>query len=214
MSSNYDYNEQFKERLKALPFLAGLFAIIFLINKGIWSLDKVIVMYFFIAFIPIKFIAFIFRGWQLWFREGNKIGLVLLLLIFLFGALIFDFEIVPKLLAYGIGSETQGHVSDFIITAKSHFVVYEFAVNDLIFKKQQIVSFSYFKNLSIGAAVNINYLKNNPQISFLNDFAYLKFETMGTLFLGVGLFASLYVTEIKDKITSMINSSHHFRKPA
>jgi hypothetical protein len=214
MLTNYDYSEQFKDRLKALPFLAGLFAIIFLINKGIWSLDKVIVMYFFIALIPIKFFALIFRGWQLWFRESKKIGLLLILLIFLFGAFIFDFEIVPKLLAYGIGSETQGNVTDFIVTTKSHFVVYEFVANDSVFKKQQIVSLSYFKTLSIGVAVKINYLKDNPHISFLSDFAYLNFQTMGSLFLGVGLFASLYATEIKGRIISVINSSRHFRKPA
>jgi hypothetical protein len=214
MPKNYDYNEQFKDRLKALPFWAGLFAIVFLINKGIWALDKVIVMYLFIAFVLIKFFAIIFRGWQLWVRESKKIGFLLLLLLILFGAFILDFEVVPKLLAYGSGSETQGHVTDFIVTTKSHFVVYEFAVKDLVFKKQQIVSISYFKTLSIGEAVKINYLKDNPQISFLADFDHLKFETTGTLFLGFGLFASLYATEIKDKITSVIKSGLHFRKPA
>jgi hypothetical protein len=93
-------------------------------------------------------------------------------------------------------------------------VVYEFVANDSVFKKQQIVSLSYFKTLSIGVAVKINYLKDNPHISFLSDFAYLNFQTMGSLFLGVGLFASLYATEIKGRIISVINSSRHFRKPA
>lgn len=214
MSTNHDYNEQFKDRIKSLPLFAGLFAIVFLVNKGIWTLDKVAIMYLFIVFIPIKFFAFTFRGWQLWTRESKKIGLLLILLIFLFGAFILDFEIVPKLLAYGIGTETQGKVIDFIVTTKSHFVVYEFGVNDLVFKKQQIVSLSYFKTLSVGTSVNMYYLKGNPKISFLADFDELKFETTGTLFLSFGLFASLYATEIKDKITSVMNSGLHFRKPA
>ncbi len=214
MPTNYDYNEQFKDRLKALPFFVGLFIIVFFINKGIWALDKISVMYFFIAFVPIKFFAFIFRGWQMWTPESKKGSLLFILLMFLFAAFILDFEAVPKLLTYGLGAETQGNVTDFIVTTNSHFVVYEFTVNDLVFKRQQIVSISYFKSLSVGAVVTINYLKDNPQISFLVDLNHLKFETAGTLFLGFGLFASLYATEIKDKLTSVINSGFHSRKPA
>ena len=214
MPTNYDYNEQFKDRLKALPLWAGLFAIVFLINKGIWSLDKVVVMCLFIAFVPIKFFAIVLRCLQLWIRENKKIGLLLLFLLFIVSAFIFDFETVPKLLAYGLGAETLGKVTDFIITTKSHFVVYEFSINDVVFRKQQIVSMSYFNTLKVGAMVTINYLQDNPEISFLADLDNLKFETMGTLFLGFGIFASLYATEIKDKITSVINSGFQFRKPA
>jgi hypothetical protein len=211
-----DYNEQFKDRLRALPFLAGLFAIVFLINTGLWTLDKVVVMYLFIAFVPIKFFAILFRGWQLWIREDKKIGLVLIFLLLLFSAFIFDFDIVPKLLVYGSGVETQGNATELIVTniKKSHFVVYEFSVNNDIYKKQQLVSVSYFETVNPGAEVSVYYLQQNPNVSFLADLDYLKFGTMETLFLGFGVFASLYATEIKDKITLIINSGVRFRKPA
>ncbi len=214
MPTSYNYNEQFKDRLKALPLCAGLFGVVFFLNKSIWALDKVIIMYLFIAFVPIKFFAIVFRSLQLWFRENKKIGLLFFFLLVIASSLILDFEIIPKLLAYGLGVETQGKVADFVVTTKSHFVVYEFSVNNVVLKKQQIVSLSYFKTLKIGASVTINYLQNNPKVSFLADLDYLKFDTMGTLFLGFGMFASLYANEIKDKITLIINSGLHLRKPA
>lgn len=214
MQTKYDYSEQFKDRLKALPLWAILLGIVFVLNKGIWTLDKVIVTYLFVAFVPIKFFAIVFRSLQLWFRENKKISLLFVFLLILVSAFIFDFETVPKLLAYGLGVETQGNVADFVITTKSHFVVYEFSVNNVVFKKQQIVSMSYFKTLKIGATVTINYLQNNPKVSFLADLDNLKFETMGTLFLGFGMLASLYANEIKDKITLVINRGLHSIKPA
>lgn len=214
MQTKYDYSEQFKDRLKALPLWAILLGIVFVLNKGIWTLDKVIVTYVFVAFVPIKFFAIVFRSLQLWFRENKKISLLFVFLLILVSAFIFDFETVPKLLAYGLGVETQGNVADFVITIKSHFVVYEFSVNNVVFKKQQIVSMSYFKTLKIGATVTINYLQNNPKVSFLADLDNLKFETMGTLFLGFGMLASLYANEIKDKITLVINRGLHSIKPA
>ena len=65
MQSNYDYNEQFKDRLKSLPFLAVLFLIAFFVNMGIWIFDKNIVMYMFVAFVSLKFFAIALRCLQL-----------------------------------------------------------------------------------------------------------------------------------------------------
>ena len=218
MQSNYDYNEQFKDRLKSLPFLAVLFLIAFFVNRVIWIFDKYIVMYIFVAFVSLKFFAIALRCLQLWTQDNQdnkKFVLLLLFLFILLSAFIFDFEIIPKLLAYGSGIETQGSVVELFVTdiKNSHFVVYEFSVDNEVFQKQQLVSASFFQTVHSGSTVSINYLQQNPKVSFLLDLNRLKFGTTGSLFLGFGIFASLYVNEIKDKITLVINNSLHFRKP-
>lgn len=212
--NNDAFGEAFKERLRALPFLALLFAIIFAINKGLWGLDKISVMWLIVALVPIKLFVIVLRSWQLWVREGKEIIFLLLFILFLFSAFIFDFETVPKLLAYGLGRETQGKVVEFIVTTKSHFVVYEFSANNVVFRKQQVVSISYFEALKPGSTVLINYLPNNPRVAFLADLDHLKFETMLSIFLGFGIISSLYAAEIKEKVATIINSSLKFRKPA
>lgn len=212
--NNDAFGEAFKERLRALPFLALLFAIIFAINKGLWVLDKISVMWLIVALVPIKLFVIVLRSWQLWVREGKKIIFLLLFILPLLSAFIFDFETVPKLLAHGLGRETQGKVVEFIVTTKSHFVVYEFSANNVVFRKRQIVSISYFEALKPGSTVLINYLPNNPRVAFLADLDHLKFETMLSIFLGFGIISSLYATEIKEKVATIINSSLKFRKPA
>jgi len=216
MQSNYDYNEQFKDRLKSLPFLAVLFLIAFFVNRVIWIFDKYIVMYIFVAFVSLKFFAIALRCLQLWTQDNKKFVLLLLFLFILLSAFIFDFEIIPKLLAYGSGIETQGSVVELFVTDinNSHFVVYEFSVDNEVFQKQQLVSASFFQTVHSGSTVSINYLQQNPKVSFLLDLNRLKFGTTGSLFLGFGIFASLYVNEIKDKINSIIKKRSIFKKPA
>ena len=149
MPSNYDYNEQFRDRLKSLPFLAVLFLIVFFINKSIWALDKSIVLYIFVALVPLKFFVITFRSLQLWIRDGKKFVLLLLFSFILLSAFIFDFEIIPELFAYGSGIETQGSVVESFVTdiKKSHFIVYKFSVDNETFKKQQLVSASFFQGI-------------------------------------------------------------------
>ncbi len=216
MPSNYDYNEQFRDRLKSLPFLVVLFLIVFFINKGIWIFDKSIVMYIFVALVPLKFFVIILRCLQLWIRDNKKFVLLLLYSFILLSAFIFDFEIIPKLLAYGSGIETQGNVVELFVTdiKKSHFIVYEFSVDNKVFKKQQLVSASFFQTVHSGSEVSINYLQQNPKVSFLTDLNRLKFGTAGTLFLGIGMLASLYTNEIEDKINLIIKRRSVSRKPA
>jgi hypothetical protein len=216
MPSSYDYNEQFKDRLKSLPFLAVLFLIVFFVNMGIWTFDKYIVMYMFAAFVSLKFFAIALRCLQLWIRDGKKFVLLLLFSFILLSAFIFDFEIIPNLLAYGSGIETQGSVVESFVTdiKKSHFIVYEFSVDNEIFKKQQLVSASFFQTVQPGSIVSINYLRQNPKVSFLTDLNRLKFGTAGTLFLGFGIFASLYTNEIEDKINLIIKRRSISQKTA
>ena len=201
---NKDFTEAFKFRLMAIPFIIVFCSIAYGINKGLWSLDKIIVMSLVMALVPIKFLVIIMRYWQVWLRENKNIVFLLFLPIVLLLAFLFDFETVPKLLTYSIGAETQGHVVNFIVTnTKTRFVIYEFPINDVVFKKQQIVSMSYYETLRPGAVVTIDYLQNNPKVSFLADLDYLKFETMSSLFLVFCIIASLYVSEIEEKLTSI-----------
>ncbi len=199
-----------------MPFWAVLFLIVFLINKSIWALDKSIVLYIFAALVPLKFFVITLRSLQLWIRDGKKFALLLLFSFILLSAFIFDFEIIPKLLAYGSGIETQGSVVESFVTdiKKSHFIVYEFSVDNETFKKQQLVSVSFFQTVQPGSIVSINYLRQNPKVSFLTDLNSLKFGTAGAFFLGFGMLASLYINEIEDKINLIIKRWSISQKPA
>ena len=211
---NDDFSKAFIERLKILPFVIAVFALAYLVNKGLWTLDTIIILAVIVALIPIKLGLIVFGVIQLWRVESKKIILLLFLPIFLVLGFLFDFETVPELWAYRFGIETQGKTVELINTSKSHFVRYEYSVGNVSFRKQQDTSVPYFGPLSPGSVVNVKYIPDNPKISFLVDVEYLKNQTTFTFFMGFGIMVAIFASKIQEKVISLFKDGFGLQKPA
>ncbi len=211
---NDDYSKVFIERLKVLPFVIAVFAIAYSVNKGLWTLDTIVILAVIIALIPAKLGLIVFGVIQLWRVESKKVILLLFLPIFLVLGFLFDFGTVPELWAYRLGKETQGKAVELIKTSKSRFVRYEYSVGNVTFRKQQDTSAPYFESLSLGSIVNVKYSPDNPKISCLVDVEYLKNQTTFTLFMGFGIMVAVFASKIQEKVISLFKDGFGSKKPA
>jgi len=209
-----NFNTAFKERLKILAVLAVVFPIVWVINNSLWTLDKVIVTSIITALVPVKFFVIIFVFWRIWLLE-KKSAFWLFLPLVLVVAFIYDVATVPELWAHSFGIETQGRVIEFTIKSRnSHFITYEFNVDNWLYRKEQEVSIPFYESLEPGELVPVKYLPNSPKISFLVDADHLKFQTLLVLFIGSAMILLLAASTLEDKIKSVMNKAFQSRKPA
>ncbi len=213
--TNRRNEETLGERLKGLVILGVIFAIIFGINELLWSFDTIVIMSIVTVLVPIKFFVIIFRSWQLWISENKKIiGLFFGLMVFVL-AFIFDFETVPELWAYRLGVETQGKAVEFRIKSRnSHFIIYEFTADKLVYTNEQRVSIPFYESLEPSAVVPVKYIASSPTISFLVDPKQLKFQTVLVFFTGLGAIGSLYASVLQEKASAIMKKFVQFQKPA
>jgi hypothetical protein len=205
--------ETLSDRLKGLVIVGIVLAVIYGINEVLWSFDQIIIMSVVTILVPIKFFVIVFRSWQLWIRENKKIIGLLFGLVVLVLAFIFDFETVPELWAYRLGVETQGKVLELRDKGRSSYVVYEFTADQLVYIKEQRVSFPTYESLEPGTAVPVKYMAGSPNVSFLVDPEQLKFQTVLVIFTGVAAVGSLYASVIKEKVIAIMKSDFQFQRP-
>jgi hypothetical protein len=209
-----DYNYAFKERLRLLPFFIVLYAIVWWLNNGLWRLDTVVIWSVVILFIPVKLGFIILRSVQLWRIEKKMAFLLIFLPIMLMLAHLFDFQAIPYLWTYRLGTETKGTVIELIKTSKSRFVDYEYLVGNTVFQKRQDTSIQYYESLATGTVVTVKYDPGNPKMAFLMDLQELKKHTLFTLLMGFGTILILYMPEIQEKVSLLIKNHFQVSKPA
>jgi hypothetical protein len=157
----------------------------------------------------IKFVALSIRGFQARNEFSKPLVAVITFTFFFLAASLFDFIVIPNLWVEKFGLSTEGIVTDLRTTTSHrtrwHIASYEFHVNGLSITKSQNVSFSMYEQLESSPAVEIKYLSENPDISYLRDSEHLKTNTFITLVLSFGLLILLYSYKSKNSVSNADN---------
>ena len=199
MTTSENYNNAVKDRFKMLLYMAVTFSIAWLINSGLWLLGEIFVLLYITLVVLAKLIVIPLRTFQLRHEFGkNPFVFVLMGVCFLIIAFIYDFSTVPNLWTDNFGVATEGTAIKFTIKSRNtHFVTYTFNANEYIFSKEQQVDIDTYEKLSSSPFTQIKYLPDYPIISYLIDKKHLKFETLLTSFIGIGIILSLYTESIE-----------------
>ena len=207
MPETNNHGFSLKEYTKMLASLAVFFAFIWGITEGLWLFDKLIIVSVMTVLVPIKFFVIIFRSRQLFYERPKKIFLIVITGIFLFAAFLFDVNTIPNLWAYLLGSETEGKAIKFTIKSKiTHFIMYEFSVDKLMFTKEQQVSIPFYESYQPGSFIPLRYLPNNPNVSCIVDPKELKFQALLAFYVSFGIIYSLFVNVIEQKAALIMES--------
>lgn len=180
-----------RDRLYDLIPTIILFAVMYLVNEGLWLFGIIIVLIVAIILVPIKLIVMVraYIGDGLELAKINFVWRFALIIFFLCATFFYDFIALPHLMAYGVGVRTQGTAIVLQIKGKgAHFVTYKYVTSDgRIFSAEQTVMPATYESLQSGSTVEVFYLGSYPDISFLVDVAQLKFETYVVFVMGCSM---------------------------
>jgi hypothetical protein len=194
-----------RDRLYDLILAAILFAVMYLVNEGLWLFDIIVVPIIAIILVPIKLIVMVraFINDNLDLAKINFVVRWMLIISFLFLFFVYDFIALPHLMAYRFGVRTQGTAIGLQIKSKgTHFVTYKYVTDGgRVFSAEQEVMSETYESLKPDSAVEVYYLDLYPDISFLVDLARLKIDTWFALALGCYMMFVVNDESIKKHLT-------------
>jgi hypothetical protein len=192
------------EKLKKAFYLGIFLLLIGLVNYGLWLTEVIFVLVSIISLVLIKLVAISLRGFQVRNEFSKPISAVVVFTFFFLAASLYDFIVIPNLWVEKYGLSTEGVVIGLRTNGFRRIrrvATYEFNVDGLPVAKSQSISYSMYEKLESSPVVEIKYLSDNPNISYLRDLEQLKLNTFITLVLGFGMLILLYSYEAENRFS-------------
>lgn len=190
------------EKLRKAFYIGFFVLVIWVINYGLWLAGEAFVLFFIVLLIFVKLVTIPLYFFLARNKFEKRVSLFVALALILFTVLLFDFIVVPDLWVDKFGISTQGTATDFQTTqtmrGKRYFVTYKLNVDKTTHINSQSVDISLYEKLKLSPSVQIKYLSGYPNISYMQDVAYLKMSTWLNLLLGIGMLFLLYLGKIEN----------------